>query len=573
MSGGILVDQLQEAGRRRRSIALDCQRRRLYQRGAARSRRHARSASRSPRKVKVNSMTAGERLFVDLLPENWTGVPPGLPQEVVDELARARARPNASARQQRAGRAAEDAAAVRVRVAQPADLHALRVRNAGHRSDVVAERGDGQAHADVSTSRCKFDLADAKAALPPTLEAIDSRCRRRFRRRSMFDSQRQGRRAHVPRGSQHTSSISVVDGAERQAGGRAGWRRKSSRAGDRGAGNSRPACSRAGSRRRSPRREPPPQSCRASRRRQPSRAAMPPRRAAAPPPPSREDAAVPPCRRAAGRAGRAAGRRAERAEPAKSAASAATQPAPNPDATVGDRGASRQGDNLRADLPVRGADAGGGVPPRRHAVAGVRQRGHDRSRRAHGRYPAALIRSAAVERAPDGAGRADQARAAAADQRSTPTARAGSVTIGDTMPSRRSRSASRAASSARAAPASPSRSTSRARLHRLDDPDIGDTLLVVTALGPARGFLKAAGLRRIPRAASTHGVVVQPIADDVTVELAPDKIIDRPAGRADAVGRRRVGQQQRRPLPRRDLRPAALGLRPPGRIHATASPS
>ena len=40
------------------------------------------------RKVKVNSIAAAERLFVDLLPETWTGEPPGLPQEVVEELAR-----------------------------------------------------------------------------------------------------------------------------------------------------------------------------------------------------------------------------------------------------------------------------------------------------------------------------------------------------------------------------------------------------------------------------------------------------------------------------------------------------
>src|SRR6266571_109321 len=40
------------------------------------------------RKVTVNSMVAGERLFVDLLPDGWVGLPPGLPQEVVDELAR-----------------------------------------------------------------------------------------------------------------------------------------------------------------------------------------------------------------------------------------------------------------------------------------------------------------------------------------------------------------------------------------------------------------------------------------------------------------------------------------------------
>ena len=30
------------------------------------------------RKVTINSMAAGEKLFVDLLPENWAGLPPGL---------------------------------------------------------------------------------------------------------------------------------------------------------------------------------------------------------------------------------------------------------------------------------------------------------------------------------------------------------------------------------------------------------------------------------------------------------------------------------------------------------------
>src|SRR5690606_16736144 len=40
------------------------------------------------RKVTVHSMAAGERVFVDLLPENWTGLPPGLPKEVIEELAR-----------------------------------------------------------------------------------------------------------------------------------------------------------------------------------------------------------------------------------------------------------------------------------------------------------------------------------------------------------------------------------------------------------------------------------------------------------------------------------------------------
>ncbi|SDU24225.1 hypothetical protein [Stappia sp. ES.058] len=37
---------------------------------------------------KVNTMEAGEKLFIDLLPATWRGMPPGLPDEVVRELAR-----------------------------------------------------------------------------------------------------------------------------------------------------------------------------------------------------------------------------------------------------------------------------------------------------------------------------------------------------------------------------------------------------------------------------------------------------------------------------------------------------
>ncbi|TLP48538.1 hypothetical protein FDK21_02435 [Cohaesibacter sp. CAU 1516] len=38
--------------------------------------------------VRINTMEAGERLFVDLLPQSWAGLPPSLPAEIVTELAR-----------------------------------------------------------------------------------------------------------------------------------------------------------------------------------------------------------------------------------------------------------------------------------------------------------------------------------------------------------------------------------------------------------------------------------------------------------------------------------------------------
>jgi hypothetical protein len=70
-------------------------------------------------------------------------------------------------------------------------------------------------------------------------------------------------------------------------------------------------------------------------------------------------------------------------------------------------------------------------------------------------------------------------------------------------------------------------------VHRLDDPDAGDTLVVVTAFPPARGFINARDFVEFRMLASAEGVVVDPLADDVKVELAPDKIIvSRPMGLA-----------------------------------------
>ena len=69
------------------------------------------------------------------------------------------------------------------------------------------------------------------------------------------------------------------------------------------------------------------------------------------------------------------------------------------------------------------------------------------------------------------------------------------------------------------------------KLHRLTDPDAGDTLDVVTGLAPARGFIDAQEFIEFRVLASTQGVAIEPIADDVNVELATDKVVvGRPAG-------------------------------------------
>jgi len=67
------------------------------------------------RKVTVNSMVAGERLFVDLLPDTWKGSPPGLPQDVVRELSERAREAERALRQQRVAAEAKKRPPVRVR--------------------------------------------------------------------------------------------------------------------------------------------------------------------------------------------------------------------------------------------------------------------------------------------------------------------------------------------------------------------------------------------------------------------------------------------------------------------------
>jgi tetratricopeptide (TPR) repeat protein len=68
-------------------------------------------------------------------------------------------------------------------------------------------------------------------------------------------------------------------------------------------------------------------------------------------------------------------------------------------------------------------------------------------------------------------------------------------------------------------------------IHDVTDADIGDRLIIVTAFAPPRGFLKVQDFVELRALPSVHGIVVQPIADDITAELGADKIsIGRPAG-------------------------------------------
>ena len=68
-------------------------------------------------------------------------------------------------------------------------------------------------------------------------------------------------------------------------------------------------------------------------------------------------------------------------------------------------------------------------------------------------------------------------------------------------------------------------------LHRFTDPDAGDTLFVVTATPPARGFIKRQDFVELSLLESIHGVAIRPNSDDVTADVGPDKVIlGKPGG-------------------------------------------
>src|SRR5262249_18983241 len=122
------------------------------------------------RRVTVNTMNAGERTFVDLLPEGWKGAPPSLPMDVVKELSdRARAAERAL-RAQRAAAETKKRPPIRVR----ASVQPTFVR-------FVFEMPDGVGVSSVLNEQkltlafnanLNFDLADAVVAAPPNVASI-----------------------------------------------------------------------------------------------------------------------------------------------------------------------------------------------------------------------------------------------------------------------------------------------------------------------------------------------------------------------------------------------------------------
>jgi tetratricopeptide (TPR) repeat protein len=429
------------------------------------------------RKVTVNSMAAGEKFFVDLLPEGWAGLPPGLPQEVIDDLARRAREADKKMRQRQQIAALRAQAPVRVRVgAQPTftryifELPGLVPVSINRVENGLTLTFDAP---------LRFDLADVQAALPPTVSTIESGSA------GETPSVRFAFLGKVDVRSFREDNNYVVDIqpiAQREA--------ASERPGKLSGLASalietRPA------------------------------AAVPP----PPVPPAVPQQAPPPVPQQA-------------TAPAVPAAvpqqPPPVPPAPTPPAAIAVE-VKRQGDTLRLAFPFA-APTPAAVFRRADTVWLVFDSAVPIDLGQVAAKSGGTIASATLTRSNDG-----QVVQLKLDRPKLTSAGADgpvwTVTIGDVAlePTRPLGTLRNMGGSARASVSIPFDRPSQ--LHRLADPEVGDTLMVVTALAPARGFVKPQDFIEFRALASTHGVVIQPLADDVTAEVSPEKIIvTRPGG-------------------------------------------
>ncbi|MCK1734266.1 tetratricopeptide repeat protein [Bradyrhizobium sp. 138] len=122
------------------------------------------------RRVTINTMNAGERTFVDLLPEGWKGPPPSLPMDVVKELAERARVAERALRAQRAAAEAKKRPQIRVR----ASVQPTFVRFVFEMPDGVGVSSvlNEQKFTLAFNANLNFDLADAVVAAPPNVASI-----------------------------------------------------------------------------------------------------------------------------------------------------------------------------------------------------------------------------------------------------------------------------------------------------------------------------------------------------------------------------------------------------------------
>jgi tetratricopeptide (TPR) repeat protein len=562
------------------------------------------------RRLVVNSVTAAEQLFVDLLPDTWTGPPPGLPLEVVQDLARRAREAEKKIRQQRAQARERQIPLTRVRVAHQPKF----TRYIFELSESMSVEFDRSKSGITLTfdAPLKFDLSDAKGTLPPMIEAIDSEVRndttlvkfnllgkvevRGFREDvnyvvdvGVLDGGRVKRDGDEPSGVDAAADALMEALKERGSAGAAPPPRPPAKPANAGRSSSAqpanpatPSPSVAAKTPDTPPRrgkpdaqEPSPDKPVSDKSAAPpapepparnAKAAAAPAEPPAPPAPKQAEVAPePPAPRVTPKKAEVAPeppappvtpKKAEVAPepPARPTtpkqAAVASEPSVRPPAAAEEQAAvaqeangngavtvalQRQGDNLRLVFPFHAS-----------TPAAAFQRGDtlwlvfdSRAKidvSALDRDPTQTLRAPTVAPLEDGQVvrlKLDRPRLVSASVDGTEVV----VLVGETVVEPpRPLNVSRNLTGTSRLTAAIAYDDPRT-IHRVSDPEMGDTLFVVTSVGPARSFLKTQEFVEFRALASIYGVVVQPLADDLTLQLSSERItISRPTGLMVSIG-------------------------------------
>jgi hypothetical protein len=484
------------------------------------------------RKVTINTMAAGERLFVDLLPDGWTGLPPGLPREVIEDLARRARAADKIVRDQQHRHTAEASEPVRVRVASLPTLTRYTFDLRGAPAVTTDRRRN--AFTVGFDKPLRFDLADARASLPANVASVEADTGetaatvrfslvgradiRSFREDNAFVVDIAAPDTAAAPGSIGRDMVvpQVKPAAAGSAPAPAAAPAQAPAKPERSAAKTAPAI-------------PPPappfmdEPVRSPAAERPPSAVPPAQKAATPappPPPQQKIAAAPPPPPPAPAAAPVA------ASPAAPAPPSAPAAAPNGAVAAF---AKPQGDTLRLLFPFRAPTA-----------AAVFRRGDtlwlvfdaataiDLTRLRQDAGRTVLAASAAG----DGKGqvvrlRLDRPYLSAAFTEGD----AWVVTLGDSVQEpTRPLAVERVVNVPTHASAAIAFADAHA-VHALRDPDAGARLFVVTGPAPARGLAKTQEFVEFRALASTQGIAIEPLADDVTVEAVPERVvIARPNG-------------------------------------------
>jgi tetratricopeptide (TPR) repeat protein len=461
------------------------------------------------RKVRVNAMAAGTKLFIDLLPESFTGLPPGLPQEVAEELAKRARDAEKTARQREIAERMRNAPPVRVRIGTAPTF----TRYVFELPQPVNARTDREGDTVQVTFEAplNIDLAPVRAALPSSIMSIES----------------------VNNGQTTTVSLALTAGTDTRS-----FREdlhfvidvtpKDEAASAEPSPRNAPRASANGAipvpvpRPREPASAPLPTN------RPEELAAVEPTPSAPVPPAATTPAATTPATTTPATttpAGTTPG--APQASAAPVAAPVVVPPAaPVPGAVA--VSLARQGDVLRIVLPFTEATSGA-VFKRVDAIWIVLDTDKPIDVSALAADASQTIRSATLTTS----GKGQVVRLQLERPRLLSHATDGTswvVSLGDSVLEQPRALAVRRTSGS-GMPTSVSLGLDAARhVYRLTDPVIGDTLLVATALPPARGIVRSQDFVDFNVLATTHGVAVQALADELDMVAQPDAVVVTRAG-------------------------------------------